>query len=80
MPLQQKVKTGIIAQAANLGDARVPTDLPTANKAEVTQLYKDGFIDAYVRIMRISAGLALVGAVMGGVFIRDGEVGKRGKE
>ena len=80
MPLQQNVKTGIIAQAANLGDARVPTNIPPGNKKEVAQLYKDGFIDAYVRIMRISAGLALVGAVMGGVFIRDGEVGKRGKE
>lgn len=71
LPVPQVAKTHIIAQAANLGDAKVPAEVPTENKEEVVQLFKDGFISAYVKVMRISTGLALVGAVMGGVFIGD---------
>jgi EmrB/QacA subfamily drug resistance transporter len=69
--LTENVKTRVIQQAANLGDAKVPTDVSEENKKEVAHLYKEGFIKTYTQVMRISAALALAGALMAIIFISD---------
>lgn len=65
------MKTELIKQADNLGDAKVPVKISDSNKKEVTELYKEGFIKTYSRVMRISAALALMGALMAFVFIKN---------
>ena len=60
----------ILAEAANLGDAKVPAQVPVAEKAVLQQFYHESFIDAYAKIMRISAGLAFLGALMTVLFVR----------
>ncbi|MEO6819854.1 MAG: hypothetical protein ABI266_04825 [Ginsengibacter sp.] len=37
-------------------------------------LYKEGFIQTYSNVMRISAGLALAGALMSFLFISDADI------
>jgi hypothetical protein len=60
----------ILAEAANLGNAKVPAQVPVAEKAVLQQFYHESFIDAYAKIMRISAGLAFLGALMTVLFVR----------
>jgi hypothetical protein len=69
--ITENVKTQVIQQAANLGDAKVPADVSEENKKEVAHLYKEGFIKTYTQVMRISAALALAGALMTIIFISD---------
>jgi hypothetical protein len=71
LPLKENVKTQVIQQAANLGDAEVPTNVPSENNKEVERLYREGFIKTYSLVMRISAILAFVGALMTFLFIQD---------
>ncbi len=70
-PLKENVKKQVIQQAANLGDAEVPTIVSGENNQEVERLYKEGFIKTYSLVMRISAILAFVGALVTFLFIRD---------
>jgi EmrB/QacA subfamily drug resistance transporter len=63
-------KQEIVAQSANLGDAKVPQSISKADEAEVEKAYHEGFISAYANIMRISAGLAFLGSLMTVFFIR----------
>lgn len=70
MPLNNKDKQTIIQQAANLGDAKVPANITGANRAIINKAYHAGFIAAYANIMRISAGLGFLGALMSLIFIR----------
>lgn len=69
--VETNVETAIIKQAANLGDAKVPAEVSNDNKQEVTGLYQEGFIKTYSQVMRISAALALMGALMAFLFIKD---------
>ena len=69
--LEEKVKIRVIQQAGNLGDAKVPLDVPDEYKKEVAYLYKEGFIKSYTQVMQISAAMAFVGALMAFVLIRD---------
>lgn len=64
-------KQAIIAQAADLGNAKVPADVTTENKAVIEKFYHEGFISAYSTIMKISATLGFLGALMATVFIRN---------
>ena len=64
-------KQEIVAQAANLGDAKVPVSLSKGDEAEVKRAYQEGFISAYANIMRISAGLAFLGSLMTVFFIKN---------
>ncbi len=68
---KENVKTQVIQQAANLGDAKVPAIVSSKNNKEVEHLYREGFIKTYTLVMRISAILAFVGALMAFVFIRE---------
>ncbi|HXB07362.1 MAG TPA: MFS transporter [Puia sp.] len=58
----------VLAQAGNLGNARVPAGVEDV--AEVQRIYRESFIMVYQDTLRIAAGLAFLGAVMGLVFVR----------
>ncbi|RYY34322.1 MAG: DHA2 family efflux MFS transporter permease subunit [Sphingobacteriaceae bacterium] len=77
--IKPKQKEAIVAQAANLGNAKVPEEISAQQKEYVKHFYKESFIDAYADIMRFSAGLAFLGAFMSFIFIKNHEV-KKGKQ
>jgi EmrB/QacA subfamily drug resistance transporter len=74
IPLQDASRRQVIAQAVNLGDAKVPAVLDPGNKANVEKAFKDGFISTYNAVMRICAVLALVGALLSFLFIKNGSL------
>lgn len=63
------VKQEVLAQASDLGNAHVPADAG-ATRESVAAVYRSGFVEVYQKILRIAAGLAFTGAVMGAVFVR----------
>ena len=67
-------RQAVMAQAADLGNAAVPADVPAADRAAVSTAYHNAFISAYAWILRISATLALSGALMAFVFVKKGRV------
>jgi EmrB/QacA subfamily drug resistance transporter len=67
--LNAKQKQEVLAQAADLGNAKVPEGV--ADGKVIGQAYHDSFIKAYANIMRISAGLGFLGALMAVLFVRD---------
>jgi EmrB/QacA subfamily drug resistance transporter len=72
--LSASQRQAIMAQAADLGNAQVPAEVPAAEKAAVSTAYHNAFISAYAGILRISAALALSGALMAFVFVKKGRV------
>lgn len=76
VPLNAKEKQAVMAQVVNLGNAHVPPAISNKDKAGIEKVYHSGFISAYARIMRISAGLAFLGATMAFFFIRNSAVKK----
>ena len=66
----------VVAQAVNLGDAKVPSIINGENKIKIEQDYKEGFINTYVMVMRICAGLAALSALMAFIFIKNEELKK----
>jgi EmrB/QacA subfamily drug resistance transporter len=79
IPLDAKERPAVMAQAANLGDARVPSDIHinAHDKAFVEKAYHAGFIDAYARIMRLAAALCFLGALMSFIFIKNSNIPHR---
>ncbi|MBV8390348.1 MAG: MFS transporter [Mucilaginibacter sp.] len=69
IPLDSKVKVSIVKEAANLGNAKVPKDVDNQLKETISNSYRTSFIHAYSGIMKISAGLGFLGALMALVFI-----------
>jgi EmrB/QacA subfamily drug resistance transporter len=76
IPLNAKDKQAIVAQAAELGNAKVPASLNSTQKNTIEKAYHSGFIHAYKNIMEISAALGFLGALMAVVFIKDDVVKK----
>lgn len=74
--LNAKAHQEIMAEAVNLGNAAVPVDIPTGDKAKVSTFYRQSFIKAYANIMRISSGLAFLAALMALVFIKNPSIKK----
>lgn len=70
LPLAAKAKQMIVAEAVNLGNAKVPALVDEQNKALVRQSYTNGFVTAYAIIMRTCAALAFFGAMMSFLFIK----------
>jgi hypothetical protein len=62
-------KRAVMAEAVNLGNARVPAGVSDRDKPAVAAAYRDAFITAYAKILRISAVLAWLGALMALVFV-----------
>lgn len=71
IPLDGNVKQAVVKEAANLGNAKVPNGVDPKYKKAINSGYREGFIHAYSGIMKISAGLGFLGALMTMVFIRD---------
>ncbi|HWK03273.1 MAG TPA: MFS transporter [Puia sp.] len=69
-PLSGQEKAVVMAEAANLGNAKAPESVPAATKTLVEKSYHESFIEAYAKILRISAGLAFLGAVMTMFFLK----------
>jgi len=76
LPLQAHERQEILASAANLGNAKVPKTVAADDKKQIEQAYHNSFIAAYANIMRISAGLGYLGALMAFIFIRNQAVKK----
>jgi EmrB/QacA subfamily drug resistance transporter len=74
--LNPKEKQEVAAQTANLGNAKVPANINSKQKAEIEKAYHASFIHAYANIMRISAGLGFLGALMSVAFVRNSAVKK----
>jgi MFS family permease len=72
----EKQKQEIMTQSVNLGNAKVPPGLANADQIKIKQAYHESFISAYAKIMRISALLGFLGAVMAVIFIRNTAIKK----
>lgn len=72
-PLQLNAtqKQEVVKQSNALGNAKVPNDIESKDKAAVEKSYHAAFISTYSRIMKISAVLGFLGGLMGFVFIRN---------
>jgi EmrB/QacA subfamily drug resistance transporter len=69
--LDTKDKQEILAQAANLGNAKTPANINDTDKITIEKAYHESFINAYANIMRISAALGFLGALMAVIFIKN---------
>lgn len=69
--LNAEAKIQVVAEAANLGDAKVPANITGENKIRIATDYKEGFISVYVNVMRICAVLAGLSALMAFLFIKN---------
>ncbi|MDB5110774.1 MAG: family efflux transporter permease subunit, partial [Mucilaginibacter sp.] len=74
VPVNAKEKQEVMIQAVNLGNAKVPANI--SNKPLIEKVYHESFINAYGKIMRISAALGFMGALMAFVFIKNSAVKK----
>ncbi|TSJ39628.1 MFS transporter [Mucilaginibacter corticis] len=79
IPLNAKDRQTVMQQASDLGNARVPATINAAYKAVIEKAYHTGFISAYSNIMRISAALGFLGALMALIFIRNKTLSPPGK-
>jgi len=68
LPMQAETRQQAMAQAGDLGNAHVPAR--SEDSASIAAAYRTGFIKVYQQIMRLSACLAFVGAIMGLLFVR----------
>lgn len=68
--LDTKAKQSVMAEAVNLGNAKVPSTINPKNEATIERSYHESFIHAYSNIMKISAGLAFLGALVAFLFVR----------
>jgi len=71
IPLKAEAKMQVVSQAANLGDAKVPANIIGETKTTIARAYKEGFINVYVKVMRICAMLAALSALMAFLFIKN---------
>ncbi|GGB01228.1 MFS transporter [Puia dinghuensis] len=71
LSLPPEMKQEVMAQAANLGNAKPPAGLAATDKEAVARIYREGFITVYGDILRLASGLAFLGAVMGLLFVRN---------
>ena len=71
IPLPSEAKQYVVRQAANLGNAKVPNSIDPQYEKAISRSYRESFIHAYSGIMKISAGLGFLGALMTAIFIRN---------
>jgi EmrB/QacA subfamily drug resistance transporter len=76
LPLNANKQQVVMAQVVNLGNAHAPANIPVKYKAQIETAYHQSFIAAYAKIMRISAGLAFLGAIMALWFIKNSKMKK----
>ncbi len=71
IPLDPSVKQSVVNEASNLGNAAVPKGVDVKYVKVICAGYRESFIHAYSGIMKISAGLGFLGALMTVIFIRN---------
>jgi len=71
IPLDPNVKQSVVNEASNLGNATVPKGVDAKYVKAINAGYRESFIHAYSGIMKISAGLGFLGALMTVIFIRN---------
>lgn len=71
IPVNTHIKQVVVKQAANLGNAKVPEEVDSKYRKAINAGYKESFIHAYSGIMKISAGLGFLGALMAVIFIHN---------
>ncbi|MBO9728721.1 MAG: DHA2 family efflux MFS transporter permease subunit [Chitinophaga sp.] len=76
LPWRPEQKTAVVAQAVDLGNAMPPAALDTTQHGAAMKIYHEGFITAYGKIMRLSAGLGFLGGLMALLFIKPVKTGK----
>lgn len=69
--LNTNEQKSVMEQVTNLGNARPPDALNSIDKINIAKAYKEGFINAYNKIMLICAVLAFLGALMSFLFIKN---------
>jgi len=77
IPLQ--IKQTVIAQAVNLGDAKIPEHINGKFKPLIEKSYHQSFIAAYKKIMQLSSLLAFLGALMSFLFIKNKSIKKNNR-
>jgi hypothetical protein len=75
--LDATAKQSVMAEAVNLGNAKAPSNIGPKDKTIVERSYHESFIHAYSCVMKISAGLGFLGAMMSFLFIRNQAVKKQ---
>ncbi len=75
--LDTTTKQSVMAEAVNLGNAKIPSNIGPKDKPIIERSYHESFILAYSNVMKISAGLGFLGALMGFLFIRNQAVKKQ---
>jgi EmrB/QacA subfamily drug resistance transporter len=70
LKLDAKGTQFMMQQANNLGNAQIPQGTDAQHKADLDKAFHNSFINAYGKIMKISAGLGFLGAMMAVLFIR----------
>jgi EmrB/QacA subfamily drug resistance transporter len=76
IPISVKEKQAVIAETANLGNAKVPAVVNVSQKKKIEKLFHAGFINAYQKILKLSAALGFLGALMSVLFIKDSVIKK----
>ena len=71
MQLDPGEKKIVMEQVKDLGDAKPPDQLKDDDRKVITGLYKQGFINAYHKVMLICSVLAFFGALMSFLFIKN---------
>ena len=77
IPLDAKEKQAIMAEAVNLGNAKVPVHIDATRANAIEKSFHAGFIYAYAKILHLSAYLGFLGALMAVLFIRNKAVKKK---
>jgi MFS family permease len=62
MGLNGNEREAVVRQSADLGNAKAPDKLDKEKKEKVAKIFKEGFVDVYQMMMKISAVLAWLGA------------------
>jgi MFS family permease len=68
--LSPELRQAVLAEAANLGNAKPPPGVAAADKVVLQRVYREGFIAVYQDILRLASGLAFLGSLIGLLFVR----------
>jgi EmrB/QacA subfamily drug resistance transporter len=66
----EREKSEILAQGANLGNAKVPREIEAKKRPQVSQDFHASFIASYQDILRIASGLCFAGSLVSVFFVR----------
>ncbi len=64
LPMTAAVRQATLAQAIDLGNAKVPSIVDPQEASRIKEAYRLAFIDVYVKVMRIAAGFAWMAALL----------------